>query len=137
MAGIWHEASCQACVMKSTSQVLERRKIASEAWFTGHVARLTAHVRQGRPEEELAVLEAGDAAEAAELAASGTESLSQVDLDLPGAHCTRVPKLGSVIPKKALEGLCSPFWPFGLPSTACLDVVASQMRRSCCPLPEP
>ena len=89
-------------MMKAASQVLERRKIASEAWFTGHVARLTAQVRQGRSVEELAVLEAGDAAEAAELAALRSEPLKKVDLDLPGACCPQVPRPGSLIPKTVM-----------------------------------
>ena len=66
------------------AQVLERRKMASEAWFAGHVARLTGALRQGRPAQELAELRAADAAEEAELAAMHTLPLSSADLNLPG-----------------------------------------------------
>ncbi|KAK9863780.1 hypothetical protein WJX84_004037 [Apatococcus fuscideae] len=69
---------------RSWPQVLERRKMASEAWFAGHVARLTGALRQGRPAQELAELRAADAAEEAELAAMHTLPLSSADLNLPG-----------------------------------------------------
>lgn len=68
------------------AQVLERRKMASSAWFSGHLARLTAQIREGRPAEEVTALEAADAAEATELAAMHTTPSSPAELDLPGAH---------------------------------------------------
>ncbi len=67
-------------------KVQERRKMSSEAWFALQIDKLKAKTREDCSAEELLSLQAADAAEAEELAAMQTQTLSPADLALPGVH---------------------------------------------------